>query len=87
MKDIQVAKLFMIINIIFDKRKKQKNKNYGGANMLTEMKIKTMIKELEKNNKEISKIRESIDDFIENKNRLIERLEKENEKIMKELTK
>ena len=55
--------------------------------MLTEMKIKTMIKELEKNNNEISKIRESIDDFIENKNRLIERLEKENEKIMKELTK
>lgn len=55
--------------------------------MLTEMKIKTMIKELEKNNKEISKIRESIDDFIDNKNRLIERLEKENEKIMKELTK
>lgn len=44
--------------------------------MLTEMKIKTMIKELEKNNKEISKIRESINDFIENKNRLIERLEK-----------
>ena len=76
----------MIINIIFDNRNK-KNKNYGGANMLTEMKIKTMIKELEKNNKEISKIRESIDDFIENKNRLIERLEKENEKIMKELTK
>ena len=32
--------------------------------MLTEMKIKTMIKELEKNNKEISKIRESIDDFF-----------------------
>lgn len=49
--------------------------------MLTEMKIKTMIKELEKNNKEISKIRESIDDFIENKNRLIERLEKEKEKL------
>ena len=49
--------------------------------MLTEMKIKTMIKELEKNNKEISKIRESINDFIENKNRLIERLEKENEKL------
>ena len=49
--------------------------------MLTEMKIKTMIKELEINNKEISKIRESIDDFIENKNRLIERLEKENEKL------
>lgn len=49
--------------------------------MLTEMKIKTMIKELEKNNKKISKIRESIDDFIENKNRLIERLEKENEKL------
>mgnify|MGYP004662795681 CR=1 FL=1 len=71
--------------MIIDKNKK--NKNYGGANMLTEMKIKTMIKELEKNNKEISKIRESIDDFIENKNRLIERLEKENEKIMKELTK
>lgn len=70
--------------MIIDKNKK--NKNYGGANMLTEMKIKTMIKELEKNNKEISKIRESIDDFIENKNRLIERLEKENEKIMKELT-
>ena len=71
--------------MIIDKNKK--NKNYGGANMLTEMKIKTMIKELEKNNKEISKIRESINDFIENKNRLIERLEKENEKIMKELTK
>ena len=49
--------------------------------MLTEMKIKTMIRELEKNNKEISKIRESINDFIENKNRLIERLEKENEKL------
>ena len=71
--------------MIIDKNKK--NKNYEGANMLTEMKIKTMIKELEKNNKEISKILESIDDFIENKNRLIERLEKENEKIMKELTK
>ena len=71
--------------MIIDKNKK--NKNYGGANMLTEMKIKTRIKEHEKNNKEISKIRESIDDFIENKNRLIERLEKENEKIMKELTK
>ena len=71
--------------MIIDKNKK--NKNYGGANMLTEMKIKTMIKELEKNNKEISKIREYINDFIENKNRLIERLEKENEKIMKELTK
>ncbi|TXJ58476.1 hypothetical protein EPJ67_01845 [Brachyspira aalborgi] len=71
--------------MIIDKNKK--NKNYGGANMLTEMKIKTIIKELEKNNKEISKIRESIDDFIENKNRLIERLEKENEKIMKELAK
>ena len=56
--------------MIIDKNKK--NKNYGGANMLTEMKIKTMIKEIEKNNKEISKIRESIDDFIENKNRLIE---------------
>ena len=61
--------------------KNKKNKNYEGANMLTEMKIKTMIKELEKNNKKISKIRESIDDFIENKNRLIERLEKENEKL------
>ena len=48
--------------------------------MLTEMKIKTMIKELEKNNKEISKIRESINDFIDNKNRLIERLEKNNER-------
>lgn len=55
--------------------------------MLTEMKIKTMIKELDKNIKEISKIRESIEDFISNKNRLIEKLEKENEKIMKELTK
>ncbi len=55
--------------------------------MLTEMKIKTMIKEIDKNIKEINKIRESIVDFISNKNRLIERLEKENEKIMKELTK
>lgn len=58
----------MIINIIFDNI--LKNKNWR-ADMLTEMKIKTMIKELDKNIKEISKIRESIEDFISNKNRLI----------------
>ncbi|WP_157151650.1 hypothetical protein [Brachyspira sp. SAP_772] len=54
--------------------------------MLTEIKIKTIMKEVDKNNKDMIKIFENIDKFIADQRRQIEKIERENEKLMRELS-